>query len=97
MKKFKESRKKWVLKDSDSRFGTKGAAFCTLLRFSSFSETEEMEGAWKTVIEEKIIVAHVAGGMTTGGVEQVVYDMPPICVKADTVGFISATMSRIPR
>ena len=33
-----------------------------------------MEGARKTVIEEKIIVAHVAGGMTTGGVEQVVYD-----------------------
>ena len=33
-----------------------------------------MEGDWKTVIEKKIIVAHVAGGMTTGGVEQVVYD-----------------------
>ena len=33
-----------------------------------------MERGWKKIMGDKIVVAHIAGGLTTGGVEQIVYD-----------------------
>ncbi|MBS5546236.1 MAG: glycosyltransferase family 2 protein [Lachnospiraceae bacterium] len=45
-KNLKESRK-WVLKDSDSRFGTKGAAFCTYLGFPLFRKLKKWKGLGK--------------------------------------------------
>ncbi len=45
-KNLKESRR-WVLKDSGSRLGTKGAAFCTYLGFPFFRKLKKWKGIGK--------------------------------------------------